>query len=296
MKPHGDIIKSLRGVVFCLNNSDIHNQVLFNPKNIQMQSYYEYIPESVKFAVGKDGDYFYDKYALVTFTRNDKRDYKVEGKTAGLQSHACKHLSEIRPEFVNNIVTQVKNTLSQYIADANHPKDYEFKYYKDFRTEVRGDPQKLLNQAPREAIINFLDLVNDKVMMRRPLAPIEQKMRKYLSVMGDEYMKAINSFMDSAVNLDEIPYEEQAIHDIRTNATVCFWIERMGRDIKVYLNFANRFMILRSYNVVNTGFQLSNTTPDRRSVIGTFLRRFARDSRFYKQSTYRALKTFTGSK
>ena len=261
-----------------------------------MLSFKEYLSEDVRFANGKDGDYFYDKFALVTFTRNDKREYKIEGKTAGVQSHACKHLDEIRPDFVNDIITQVKNTLAKYITDENHPKDYEFKYYKDQRTEVRGDPLKLLNQAPREAIINFLDLVNDKVMLRKELAPIEQKMKKYLVAMGEEYLKALNSFMDSAVNIDDIPYEEQAKHDIRTNATICFWVERNGRDIKVYLNFANRFMILRSYNVVNTGFQLSNTTPDRKSVISTFLKRFGTGMRFYKPNTYRVLKSFANSK
>ena len=57
-----------------------------------MLSFKEYLSEDVRFANGKDGDYFYDKFALVTFTRNDKREYKIEGKTAGPQSHACKHL------------------------------------------------------------------------------------------------------------------------------------------------------------------------------------------------------------
>lgn len=261
-----------------------------------MLSFKEYLSEGVRFAAGKDGDYFYDKFALVTFTRNDKRNYKVEGQTAGLHSHACKHLAEIRPEFVNDIITQVKNTLAKYITDENHPKEYEFRYYSGINTEVKGDPLKLLNQAPREAIINFLDMVNDKVMLNKELAPIEQKMKKYLSAMGTEYLKALNGFMDNAVNIDDIPYENDARQEVRNNATICFWVERNGRDIKVFLNFANRFMILRSYNIVNTGFQLSNTTPDRQSVISTFMRRFGSDMRFYKPNTYRVLKSFTRSK
>ena len=245
-----------------------------------------------RFANGKDGDYFYDRFALITFTRNDKREYKVEGKTAGLQSHALKHLSELDAEFVSNIITQIKNTMVKYVEEGNHPKEYEFRYFKSEKIELKGDPLKLINQAPKEAVINFLDMVNDKVMLRKPLAPIEEKMKKFLKTIADKYMEYIMNFMDSAVALDSINYESACVDAIKENSTVYFYVQRNGRDIKVYLNFANRFMILSSNGAVNTGFQLSGTTPTRQSVIKSFLDRF-RGCRFYKPNTLRSLQTFT---
>lgn len=246
-----------------------------------------------RFAVGKDGDYFYDKYALITFTRNDRREYKVEGKTAGLQSHALKHLKEIDPEFVSNIVMQIKNTLVDYVEKGNHPKNYEFRYFKNERTEVKGDPIKLINLAPYEAVINFLDMVNDKVLLKKDLAPIEEKMKKYLKTLGDKYMEYLANMTKAAVFLDDIHYEEACKQAIRDNGTVCFDVKREGRDIRVFLNFANRFMILRTYGTINTGFQITGTTPDRASVINTFLSRFGRGMQFYKANTLRSLQSFS---
>lgn len=48
-------------------------------------------------------------------TKGDVSKYKVEGKTAGLWGHACKHLNQIDWPFVQNVVKQVKQTLIQYV-------------------------------------------------------------------------------------------------------------------------------------------------------------------------------------
>lgn len=49
----------------------------------------DFLCEAIKFAKGKDNDYFFHNYAIITFNKGDVSKYKVEGKTAGLWSHAC---------------------------------------------------------------------------------------------------------------------------------------------------------------------------------------------------------------
>lgn len=77
----------------------------------------DFLCEAIKFAKGKDNDYFFHNYAIITFNKGDVSKYKVEGKTAGLWGHACKHLNQIDWPFVQNVVKQVKQTLIQYVKE-----------------------------------------------------------------------------------------------------------------------------------------------------------------------------------
>ena len=131
-----------------------------------MFAFKDYLIEAIRFSKGRDNDFFDNQFAIVTFNKGDINKYKVEGRTAGLWSHACKHLDEIDKQFVDNIVQQVKRTLIDYIEQDNHPKAYEFNYFNNNKKKVSGDPLTLIKQASRASIINFLDLVNDKYQLK----------------------------------------------------------------------------------------------------------------------------------
>ena len=113
-----------------------------------MPDFKHYLLEAIKFKTGKDDDFFFDNYAIVTFGKNDIDKYKVEGRTAGLWSHACKHLDEVDKQFVDNIVAQVKRTMIQYVEDDNHPRTLE-EVGRDFnvtRERIRQSEAKALRK------------------------------------------------------------------------------------------------------------------------------------------------------
>lgn len=49
-----------------------------------MLSFIEFLQEKINFAKGRDNDFFYHNYAIITLVKGDINKYKVEGKTAGL--------------------------------------------------------------------------------------------------------------------------------------------------------------------------------------------------------------------
>lgn len=257
-----------------------------------MLSFKEFLSEQIRFAVGKDDDFFYDRFKIIVFKKGDIKEYRVEGRTAGLWSHACKHLEEVEPEFVAQVISQVKQTIAEYIKSDNHPKDYEFRYFSTLTTSKTKDPLKILGSVPREAVVNFLDLVNDKIYTKKELAPIEKKMVKYLKALGNKYAQFIEKIMDKAESIESSRTTEQAKELIQNSDTISFRVIRKDHEMKMYIDFKHRFLIIRDMGGVHTGFQISDTLPNRKSVISTFMERFGRGLRFENINVYRAFKSF----
>lgn len=45
-----------------------------------MLSFIEFLQEKINFAKGRDNDFFYHNYAIITLVKGDINKYKVEGK------------------------------------------------------------------------------------------------------------------------------------------------------------------------------------------------------------------------
>lgn len=250
------------------------------------------LSEDIKFAKGKDNDFFYDRKQLLTLKKGDKDQYRVEGRTAGLWSHAIKHLEEVRPEFVANVVKQIKNTLVDYVKSGKAPSDFEVRYFSTETTSKTKEPLKLINKAPQPAIINLLDLINDKAMQKKPLSEIEEKLVKHIKTLADEYARIIENHMKEAVNLDIARDTSTVMKLLNEAKTVSFYTSNQNQEMKVFLNFAERFIIITEPDGVHTGFQISDTQPNVKSVIGTFMSRFGRKMRFRNGNVYRAFSQF----
>ena len=251
------------------------------------------LDEAIKFARGKDNDFFYDRKQLLTLKKGDKDQYRVEGRTAGLWSHAIKHLEEVRPEFVANVIKQIKNTLVDYVKSGKAPSDFEVRYFSTENTSKVKEPLKLINKAPQAAIINLLDLINDKAMLKNPLSEIEEKLVKYIKALADEYAGVIEGHMKEATALDGLR-DTRAIRDAILKAkTVSFYVSSFDKEMRIYLNFKERFFIITEADGVHTGFQISDTQPNVTSVLKTFMSRFGRKMSFRNYNVYKAFSEFT---
>lgn len=258
-----------------------------------MLSFIEFLQEKINFAKGRDNDFFYHNYAIITLVKGDINKYKVEGKTAGLWSHACKHLYELDPNYVENIVQQVKNTLIKYVEDDKHPRNYEFKMFSRDKKELSGDPKKLISKAPRASIINFLDLVNDKIMLKKELAPIESKMKKYLESLGDKYGTYIEEIIDKSVDVDQIEREEDKVTALTKERYVSFTVRNTETSIfnKLFFDTKNHIVVIKTNQFVNTCYRVSNSGSTVESFFKTVYDRVMRNAGFQKVSTYRAFST-----
>ena len=250
------------------------------------------LDEAIKFARGKDGDFFYDRKQILTLKKGDKDQYRVEGRTAGLWSHAIKHLEEVRPEFVANIIKQIKSTLVEYVKSGRAPDDFEVRYFSTDTTSKVKEPLKLINKAPQAAIINLLDLINDKAMLKKSLSEIEEKLVKYIKALADEYASVIERHMKEAVDLDSLRDTSAVRKTLDSSKTVSFYVTSFNKEMRIYLNFRERFFIITEADGVHTGFQISDTEPTVQSVIKTFMSRFGRKMRFRNYAVYKAFSAY----
>lgn len=264
-----------------------------------MQSISAYVTETIRFAKGRDNDFFDNKFAIITFNKGDINKYKVEGRTAGIWSHACKHLDEIDSKFVDNVVQQVKRTLISYVEQDNHPKAYEFNFFADGKNKVAGDPLTLIKQAPRASIINFLDLVNDKYQIHDDLAPIEKKMIKFLNVLGKKYGQYIENILSKAVSIDSLQGDQakfDAFGDQDVIAMSIVGLMGNERPMKVILDIADDLIIIKTGEYVNTMYKVNYEGSGRKALLRAFNRKVMRKARFQSTSTYRAFADYIHTK
>lgn len=256
----------------------------------------DFLCEAIKFAKGKDNDYFFHNYAIITFNKGDVSKYKVEGNTAGLWSHACKHLNQIDWPFVQNVVKQVKQTLIQYVKEDNHPRTYEFSMFDRNKKKVEGDPKKLIAKDPYSSIINFLDMINDKVMLKKPLAPIEEKCVKFLEALGDRYGQFIEDVVKKGVDVDQIERDEDKIKALETENYICFNTRNDNSDVynKIYLDVKDNIMVIKTGPMVNTCYQLGRGGLSRKEFFKHVIENPMHERGFLKPATARAMHEVAG--
>lgn len=263
---------------------------------LRFQAFIKSLSEGVQFVPGRDDDYYYDNFQLITFNRNDVRNYKVEGKTAGIESHACKHLDEMDPDFVNSIIQQVRQTMVEYVKNGNYPKSYEFNYFDGYFKMDRSattNPIKAINTAPREAVINFLDLVNDKRLNRKELTPIESKMTKYLDALGKRYNEYIQTVIAQAKSLDVSNYPNVIRSLIKDSPIIKFGVthNRGNKDMIIYLDFAHSTICMRETDGVHTCFRVDGSFSSKNAFIQTVMRRFSRAWYFHNRPLFGVLRS-----
>lgn len=218
-----------------------------------MKSIKDYILEALRFKMSKDEDYFYRHFDIITFIKDEHSQYKKEGKTAGVSSHALKHMGEFNPNYVKTFVQKVKREMRVYHTRVKHPRNYQVRLYSTLRSFDTKDPLKLIDIAPEEAVLNFLDLVNDRRILKEPQTDIGLRMYPLIDEITDEYEKMLEKILHSSVSLDEITSLETMIDVIKSNDTVTFTsINDRNEKLFFTIDFKKSALIIQIPNEITT--------------------------------------------
>ena len=265
--------------------------------------------EAIKFVKGKDDDYFYKKFGLITVTKQGAKQYKLTPgkKTAGLAGHAAKHLIEIDREYMANIIYKIKGLLLQHAKDDNAV----INVYKDGRRgPMKGDVETYIKKAPFFSIANTLDMVNDKRELGEPLEPIEQEIAVYLDKIANRYGHYIEQAISKADNLDKITDQAKVEERLRGDGVVCFEAEcfkheedESGVYQTIYIDLDAQTVIFASRKGVHSAYRLGASLQDAKEVekmskdefLSKFVHKFQKTTRFLNLRTMRALFEVTGT-
>lgn len=272
-------------------------------------SFKQQLLEAIKFVAGKDDDYFYRKYGLITVTKDGSSQYKLTpGKrTAGLEGHAVKHLIEIDREYVSKIFYNVKKTLIEHIK--NNDKEAVIAVYKDGRRrplKPEDDKQLIdsIKKAPFFSIANTLDMINDKLQEGVSLSPLEQQLTKYLDNLGDRYGLYIEQAIKKAVDIDKIK-DQQQIEDLLVGDGVVtfkgeffkFKDSERGHNQQVYLDLDKQVIMFTDTRGVHSAFRIGTDLQDRTdpgkmskaAFIAEYKHKYEDRVRYFEQRTMRAI-------
>lgn len=236
-----------------------------------MKSFLKYIEEAIQFQKGKDQDYLSGLYTVIFFSQSGPNEYKQTGKTHGIESHALKHLKEFKPSVVTQLLGETKDIIKKSV------KDGTCKFvglYKRNGKWLSTDVDEIFTRVSDKALINTLDVINDKVIKKDHLLPIEQKLNGILTKFEEVYQKEIELRLKKAYDLSTLKTEEEIKNVISKNPIIKFDGSDKGVE-KVYcLGMKDSAMIILSDNgTVRTMYKITKNPVPRKDVISTFFRK-----------------------
>jgi hypothetical protein len=243
-----------------------------------MLTFLQWLSEAnFRFQKGKDQDYTSDPYEVLVFSETAPDKYEVEGKTHGQMSHAIKHLKEFEPTFVNNIITKVKNTLKAKLKEKPH---WFCKVWHNARGFGKHSGIDAIDFASVDAVLNTLDLINDKTQMKENLLKLDSSIRQFAVELENKYNDIITTKIDKAVNLNKTSLKGDAlVKKIKKSSVIQFDCNgKGGGNFTVVLDFTDQSLIIgkRSnddINTVNTMYRFNNAGSSRPAVVDAFLKK-----------------------
>lgn len=232
--------------------------------------YVQKIDEDIAFQRGKDQDYTNDPNSLLVFSEKDPDEYELRGKTHGAMSHAIKHLVEFDKPFVDNIVSQARTLLEQFVS--RHPQ-----CFCKIWIEGKGFSSKSGIDAIRSAnageILNTFDLINDKNEMKKGFLKVENQLKKLALQMEERYKNIIEDKIAKAVSLNKMPFD-RIKKAIKTFPVITFKVSQNNKTKDVWLDFSDSSIIIGSIEgteKVNTMFQFTGLSGgDKKATIKAF--------------------------
>ena len=127
-------------------------------------------------------------------------------------------------------------------------------------------------------------------MLKKELAPIESKMKKYLEALGDKYGSYIEQIIDKSVDVDKIEHEEDKIDALTHDRYVSFTVRNTetGTFNKLFFDTKNHIVVIKTNQFVNTCYRVSNSGSTVESFFKAIYDRVMRNAGFQKSATYRA--------
>lgn len=229
------------------------------------------LEDTFKFQKAKDQDYTSDPYEVLVFSETAPENYEVEGKTHGQMSHAIKHLVEFEPDFVKNIVSKVKSTIINKLKEKPH---WFCKIWNNTRGFSKLSGVDAVNDASMYAVLNTLDLINDKQQMKECLLKLDSSIRPFAVDLEKKYNEIISKKIDKAVDLDKTTIKGSALEKkIKKSQIVQFSCKgKSGGTFTVVLDFTDQSLIIGKGDMetVTTMYRFNNTGTSKSAVVNAF--------------------------
>lgn len=243
-----------------------------------MLTFLQWLSEAnFKFQKGKDQDYTSDPYEVLVFSEKAPDNYEVEGKTHGQMSHAIKHLKEFEPDFVKSIVTKVKNTLKTKLKEKPH---WFCKVWHNTKGFEKESGVEAIETASIDAVLNTLDLINDKTQMRENLLKLDSSIRPFAVELENEYNNIITKKIDKAVDLNKTTLKgDTLIKKIKKSSVIQFdCAGKGGGNFTVVLDFTDQSLIIgkrsnEDINAVNTMYRFNDSGTTKPAVVTAFFKK-----------------------
>lgn len=229
-----------------------------------MKSFLQFLEEKIQFAYGRDQDYTVDPKTIIFFSEDDIKTYVENGKTHGVQSHAIKHLVEFLPETVKQLVGQARQIIKQY-AEKGSLKFCGL--YLRGRSFKDTNPLNVVTQAKDGAILNTLDMINDKYVNKKQLQSVESSLfSKVIKSFEKNYEKEIQKRISKAVDLDKA--SEQEIYDaIDSTSVVKFSGMQNNAKYIWYLDLKDNAVIMESSDMIRTMYKYNKPGIGKQTVL-----------------------------
>ena len=243
-------------------------------KSKNMKTFTDWINESFVFQKGRDQDYTSDPYEVLVFSDTAPDKYEVEGKTHGKMSHAIKHLVEFEPSFVKSVISKVRSTIKNKLKEK---PNWFCKVWSNVSGFGKSSGPDAVDSASDDAILNTLDLINDKTQMKEKLLKLDSSIRPFAAELEEKYNNIIEKKIDKAVNLDKVTVKGKALlQKIKKSSVIQFDCRgKFGGNFTVLIDFPDQSLIIgkRSeddMSVVNTMYRFNNSGKSKPAVIDAF--------------------------
>lgn len=240
-----------------------------------MKTFTEWLSEAAfKFQKGKDQDYTNDPYEVLVFSEQAPDKYEVEGKTHGQMSHAIKHLKEFEPDFVKGVVTKVKSTIRKKLEEKPH---WFCKIWNNIRGFSSISGVKAVDSASIDAVLNTLDLINDKNQMKEPLMKLDSSIKPFAVELEHKYNELVSEKIDKAVDLNKLTIKGSSLSKkIKKSQVVKFDCDgKNGGKFTVVLDFTDQSLVIGKNDMsdVTTMYRFNDTGGTKPAVIDAFFKK-----------------------
>ena len=230
-----------------------------------------------KFQKGRDQDYTNDPYEVLVFSEEAPENYEVEGKTHGQMSHAIKHLKEFEPDFVKGVIGKVKTTLRKKLEEKPH---WFCKVWNNLRGFGKKSGVEAIDDASIDAVLNTLDLINDKNQMKEGLLKLDASIKPFAVELEHKYNEIISKKLDKAVDLNKLTLKGAAfVKKIKKSQVVQFDCNGTGGGkFSVVLDFSDQSLIIgkrddKDMSSVNTMYRFNNSGTGKSAVVDAFFKK-----------------------
>lgn len=231
-----------------------------------MKRFLKYLEEQKRFAKGRDVDFTVDDKYVLCFNEKDKDTYHQTGdKTHGAESHALKHLGEFDSSFMREVMTSAMNHAVEFIK--KNP-DHFCGILSSKGVYVATERSKVLEKVDPYIVGNTLDLINDRVMTKKTLLPIERDLTSYTKKIKDRYVGIIDDKMKKAIDLDKIKEEE--LSNAIKNAKIIKFDGWQGVAQEYYLDFTDNSIIICTPDYIRTLYRFDRDASSKKDVIRNF--------------------------